>query len=311
MKISLIIPLYNEKENIKSLLDQIYAALKDIDYEVIFVDDGSIDNSAEEIKKYANARVRLLVFQKNYGQTQAMAAGIEAAVGEYIVTMDGDLQNDPSDILPMLLKAEKEDWDLIAGKRKQRQDSLFGKKIPSWIANRMIRKLSGIRISDYGCSLKLFKSRIAKNLGLYGDLHRFIPILAAFQGARITEIEVKHHPRIHGKSKYGFSRTYKVISDLLFLIFMRRYMQRPMHLFGSLGIFTFLTGTVINIYFLILKIQGEDIWRRPLLLLGIVLLILGVQLIFLGIIAELIMRTYYESQNKKSYIIKEIFIASA
>jgi len=222
------------------------------------------------------------------------------------VTIDGDLQNDPTDIPGMVELAEKDDWDMVAGIRENRKDNVVFRKLPSRIANAIIRKTTNVKIKDYGCTLKVFRADLAKSLDLYGELHRFIPVLASFEGATITQIPVHHHPRIHGKSKYGMGRTLRVISDLILMLFMKRYLQRPMHLFGKAGVPIFIIGVIINIYFLILKIMGQDIWGKPLLLLGILLVILGIQLITIGIIAELQVRTYFEAKNKKSYKIKSI-----
>lgn len=308
MKLSLVISVYNEEDNIQPLLEQIYGALDGIDYEVILTDDGSTDGTVNAIKNYGNDKVKLIVFNRNYGQTTAMAAGINNASGKYIVTLDGDLQNDPKDIPVMLEMLEGGNWDVVAGRRAQRKDSWFIRKLPSKIANAIIRKTTGVYINDYGCSLKIFKADIARDLGLYGELHRFIPVLAILQGAKITEMDVSHHPRIYGKTKYGLGRTFRVMSDLLLMIFFQKYLQRPMHLFGTVGIITFIIGVVIDIYLLIWKILGHDIWGRPLLLLGVLLTLSGVQLITSGLIAEMIMRTYYESQNKKTYRIKEVFV---
>ena len=309
MKLSLVITLYNEEENVEPLLSRIETALKDIAHEVILVDDGSDDRTVFMVKKYANHRVSLLVFNRNHGQTTAMAAGIHQASGQYVVTMDGDLQNDPQDIPMMLEKIEAEGWGLIAGRRAKRKDKVLLRKMPSKIANAMIRWLTGVKISDYGCSLKIFSKEIAQNLGLYGELHRFIPVLAKLQGASITEVDVRHHPRIYGQSKYGLGRTFRVISDLMLMLFFQKYVQKPMHLFGTMGIFAFIFGAIINLYLLVEKLLGNDIWGRPLLLLGVVLLIGGIQLVTFGFMAELIMRTYFESQNKKPYRIKEIYQA--
>lgn len=307
MKLSLVIPIMNEEDNVKPLLDAVYSALSSCDYELILVDDGSTDRTIERVKAYSNARTKLVIFNRNFGQTTAMAAGIDAAEGELIATIDGDLQNDPTDIPLMIQKLEAEGWDVVAGRRLRRQDGMFLRKIPSKIANWIIRRSTGVYISDYGCTLKVFKKDVAKNLDLYGELHRFIPVLAKMYGAKITEMDVKHHARIHGSSKYGIGRTTRVISDLLLMLFMQKYRTKPMHLFGSLGIVTFGLGAMINFYLLILKLMGEDIGQRPLLTLGIVLLLTGVQLITTGFIAELIMRTYFESQNKKPYVIKEVY----
>ena len=307
-KLSIIIPVMNEEENIKPLLEKIRKSLKDIDYEVIFVDDGSTDKTVEKIKENADERVKLIVFSRNFGQTTAMAAGIDAAEGELIAMLDGDLQNDPSDIPMMIQKLEKEGWDVVAGKRAKRQDGFLLRKLPSKIANWLIRKLTGVYISDYGCTLKVFKSDVAKNLSLYGELHRFIPVLASLYGAKMTEVDVKHHPRIHGKSKYGISRTFKVISDLMLMLFFQKYSTKPMHLFGGVGFFILFLGFIIEFYLLILKILGHSIGERPLFMVGILFIISGIQLISTGFLAELLMRTYYESQNKKPYVIKEYFV---
>lgn len=310
MKLSIVVTVYNEEKNIFSLIQNVREAMIDHSYELIFVDDGSTDRTISNIKSNSDENTRLIVLNKNYGQTAAMAAGIDKADGDYIVPIDGDLQNDPSDIPMMLDKLEKEDWDVVAGIRVKRKDSLFIKKVPSKMANAMIRKLTGVHLHDYGCTLKVFKKDIAKNLGLYGELHRFIPVLAQLQGANITEVPVKHHPRIHGSSKYGLGRTFKVMSDLLLMIFFQKYLQKPMHLFGTVGIVTFLLGSMINAYLLVLKLLGEEIGGRPLLILGVTLLLGGVQLITIGILAELIVRTYFETQNKKTYRIREEFVGS-
>jgi len=304
MKISVVVPLMNEEENIKYLIDEVDRALKDFEYELILVDDGSTDNTVEEIKKHMNAKTKLVVLNRNYGQTSAMAAGIEVASGDVIVTIDGDLQNDPSDI-PMMIEKMKEGYDVVAGIRAKRQDEPV-RKFLSKIANKIIRKITGVHISDYGCTLKVFKKDVAKNLGLYGELHRFIPILAEMYGARITEVPVKHHERKFGSSKYGFNRIFKVISDLMYLVFMQRFGQKPMHFFGTVGFIMFALGGLIDFYLLILKLFGEDIGNRPLLTLGTMLILGGIQLITTGFLAEVMMRTYYESQNKKPYKIKEI-----
>jgi glycosyltransferase involved in cell wall biosynthesis len=308
MKLSVVIPVMNEEDNIAPLFEAVRVALKDIDYELIMVDDGSSDKTVEKMKELADERTKILVFNRNFGQTTAMAAGIEEAKGELIVTLDGDLQNDPADIPMMIEKLEKEGWDLVAGRRAKRQDGIFLRKIPSKIANAIIRKTTKVYLHDYGCTLKVFKADVAKNLGLYGELHRFIPVLAKMYGAKITEVDVKHHPRVHGESKYGLGRTFRVVSDLLLMLFMQKYKTKPMHLFGSLGIPMLGVGLLIDAYLFILKLFGEDIGQRPLLTLGVMLTLGGIQLITTGFIAELIMRTYYESQNKKPYTIKEVYV---
>ena len=307
MEISIVITLLNEEENVKPLIGQLSNALKTYDFELILVDDGSTDRTVELAKFHSIPNMKLIVLRTNYGQTAAMAAGIMEARGQYIVTMDGDLQNDPTDIPFMLEKLKNEKWDVVAGNRKSRKDSTFLRKIPSMIANSLIGSLTGVHIRDYGCTLKIFRSEIAKNLGLYGELHRFIPILAVVEGGRIIDVDVKHHPRKFGKSKYGLGRTFKVMSDLILMVFFRKYFRRPIHFFGPLGLTCLFLGSGISVYLLVLKILGNDIWGRPLLILGITLVLAGIQFLTFGIIAELIMRVYYESQHKKTYNIREIF----
>jgi hypothetical protein len=221
--------------------------------------------------------------------------------------LDGDLQNDPSDI-PMMLNLLKEgDWDVVAGNRANRKDGMFLRKIPSKIANALIRRWTKVYIKDYGCTLKIFKKEIADDLGLYGELHRFIPVLAALQGARITQVDVKHHARKFGVSKYGIGRTFRVLSDLVTMVFFRRYIQKPMHLFGTLGFVSLFFGIIINAYLLVLKIMGHDIGGKPMLILGLIFLLGGIQLITIGILAEINVRTYFESGNKKTYQVRNVF----
>ncbi|HEY0899291.1 MAG TPA: glycosyltransferase, partial [Sphingobacteriaceae bacterium] len=234
-------------------------------------------------------------------------AGIDHTTGTYIALLDGDLQNDPSDIPFMLNKLKEEDWDVVAGNRKDRQDGMFLRKVPSRIANALIRRMTGVYIKDYGCTLKIFKREIAEDLGIYGELHRFIPVLAKLQGASITQVDVKHHARRHGKSKYGLNRTFKVMADLITMVFFRKYIQKPMHLFGTLGFISFGLGALINLYLLVLKIMGQDIWGKPLLILGLIFLLGGIQLITIGIIAEISVRTYFEGTNRKTYQVRRIF----
>ncbi|WP_051286985.1 glycosyltransferase family 2 protein [Algoriphagus mannitolivorans] len=305
--LSVVITVYNEEENIQPLLEATYGALSGIDYEIILIEDGSTDGTVSEVKKYANDRTRLIIFNKNYGQTTALAAGIDSATGTYIATMDGDLQNDPTDIPTMLQKAIDEDWDVVAGRRAKRKDGFVLRKFPSKIANWVIRNTTKVYLNDYGCTLRVYKAEIAQNMGLYGELHRFIPVLAKQQGAKMTEVDVKHHPRIHGTSKYGLSRTFKVLADLILMLFFQKYFQRPIHLFGGLGLISFFLGSLISLYLLIVKLMGEDIWGRPIMILGFILILGGIQLITTGIIAEIIVRTYFESQNKKTYTIRSVY----
>jgi glycosyltransferase involved in cell wall biosynthesis len=236
-----------------------------------------------------------------------MTAGIDHTKGIYIALLDGDLQNDPTDIPPMLDLLKREDWDVVAGNRKNRKDGFILRKIPSKIANYLIRRWTKVFIKDYGCTLKIFRREIAEDLGLYGELHRFIPVLAAMQGARITQVDVKHHARQFGQSKYGLGRTFRVMSDLVTMVFFRRYIQKPMHLFGTMGFVSLFFGIIINLYLLILKILGNDIWGKPLLILGLIFLLGGIQLITIGILAEINVRTYFESSGRKTYQVRKIF----
>ncbi|MBL7865235.1 MAG: glycosyltransferase family 2 protein [Cyclobacteriaceae bacterium] len=306
-QLSVVIPVLNEAGNIAGLTARLQASLKDFSYEIIWVDDGSTDQTVQEITNHLDARTKLICLSRNFGQTAALAAGIDAATGSFIITMDGDQQNNPDDIAPMLRKLQDGNWDVVTGFRKDRKDNII-RTIPSRLANRLIRSISGVTIKDYGCALKIFRSNIAKNLGLYGDLHRFIPILASLQGARITDMAVSHAPRVHGQSKYGLSRTFKVLSDLFLLFFFQKYFRRPIHFFGPLGMVTLLTGAIISLYLLGEKILGHDIGGRPLLILGVSLVLAGIQFLTFGLLAELMMRTYYESQNKKIYTIKEVIV---
>ena len=305
-KISIIIPVYNEEENIVPLTEELHKVLQGYDFEIIFVDDGSVDRTAEKIQSLKKKNITLIEFTKNFGQSLAMAAGIDYAKGEFIVTMDGDLQNDPADIPEMLKKLKEEGWDMVAGYRQKRKDPFFSRILPSRIANFIIRMLTGVHFRDYGCTLKVYRADLAKKIELYGELHRFIPVLAAFEGARITQMPVNHHPRHSGRSKYGIGRTFRVMSDLLLILFLKKYFLRPMHLFGTTGVIVLLAGVLINLYLLGMKILGNDIWGKPLLFLAILLVIGGIQLITIGIFAEFLMRIYFRSSDKLPYRIKKI-----
>jgi glycosyltransferase involved in cell wall biosynthesis len=306
-ELSVVIPVMNEVENIEPMIIAVSDALRNLDYEIVFVDDGSSDSTPKEIVRCATDQVRLVELRKNYGQSTAMTAGIDHAKGKYIALLDGDLQNDPRDIPMMLAKLKDEDWDVVAGNRANRKDGMFLRKIPSKIANALIRRMTGVYIKDYGCTLKVFRREIAEDLGLYGELHRFIPVLAAMAGAKITQVDVQHHARRFGTSKYGLGRTFRVMADLITMVFFRKYIQKPMHLFGTMGFISFGLGVLINLYLLILKILGHDIWGKPILILGLIFLLGGIQLITIGILAEINVRTYFESQNKKTYTIRRIF----
>jgi len=309
-KLSLVICVFNEEPNIKPLAEQIQKALGGISFEAIFVDDGSTDNTRSEILKINDERFILVELKRNYGQSSALQAGIDQADGEYVALIDGDLQNDPPDIPGMLKMIEAENWDMVAGVRANRKDGMFLRKIPSKMANYMIRKSTGTKMKDLGCTLKIFTRETIKSIHIYGELHRFIPVLITLEGAtRITQVDVNHRPRKFGTSKYNLSRTTKVMSDLFLMLFFKKYMQRPMHFFGGLGIVTLGLGVLINFYMFIMKITGHDIWGKPLLLLGILLVMGGIQFVTIGIIAELQMRTYFESQQKKPYRVKRVVAA--
>ena len=307
--LSLVIPVYNEEDNVKPLVAQIESALSDFEFEIILVDDFSTDRTVAKVKALAHPAVTLIELKRNYGQSLALAAGIDYASGDYVITLDGDLQNDPSDIPNMLEVMQRDQLDVITGIRAKRKDS-FLKKIPSKIANFIIRKTTHLDIKDHGCALKIFKKETAKELNLYGELHRFISLLAFLNGARISAIPVKHHPRKFGKSKYGLGRTFKVINDLLLILFQRNYLQKPLYLFGNIGLFFFLIGMGINGYLLVEKLLGNEIGGRPLLILGVLFTLVGIQLFTIGIVIDLQMRTYYESQDQRPYRIRNIFKGS-
>lgn len=310
MTISVVVPLYNEEENVEVL----HARLKEVldgmglEYEILYVDDGSQDMTLdllEKIQKKDADSVVVLSLRRNFGQTAAFAAGFDLSRGEIVITMDGDLQNDPSDI-PRLLEAIK-GYDLVSGWRKQRKDPFLSRRLPSTVANWLISKVTGVRLHDYGCSLKAYKRDVIKNLRLYGEMHRFIPALASWYGVRINEIETTHHPRLRGKSKYGISRTIKVLLDLLTIKFLQNFSTKPMQFFGPIGGFFSVFGVAICIYLTLEKfINGVDIGSRPLLLFGILLLIIGFQFVGMGLLGEMIIRVYHESQKKPIYTIKKI-----
>ncbi len=306
-QLSIVVPLYNEEENVVLLTKKIHESLKDYQYQIIYVDDFSTDNTRKTVKGMNDDKVHLILLKKNYGQSLALAAGIDYAEGEYIITMDGDLQNDPSDIPQMLEYAVNDDYDVVTGIRAKRKDSLL-KKIPSKIANFLVRRVTKLDIKDNGCALKVFTSDIAKDLNLYGEMHRFITLLAHLEGGQIKQIPVKHHARHAGVSKYGLERVFKVVADMMLLLFIRKYFQRPIHLFGILGVLLIILGILINMYLLVVKFMGEDIGNRPLLMFGMMFILAGIQLFTIGIVMELLIRTYYESQKKRPYRIKNVFI---
>jgi len=309
-EVSVVVPIYNEVESLPHLIEAIATSLNStgLSYELICVDDGSQDGSAELLKEQAIARpnLRAVLLRRNYGQTAAMAAGFNYAQGRAIVTLDGDLQNDPADI-PMLLAKLEEGYDLVSGWRKNRQDAAVTRLLPSKIANWLIGQTTGVKIHDYGCSLKAYRSELVADMNLYGELHRFLPALAFIEGARITELPVRHHPRRHGRSKYGLGRTLRVVMDLFTVFFMKKFLTRPMHVFGLLGIISTTLGTILGLYLSFLKLgMGQSIGDRPLLILSVVLLLTGIQLFSFGLLAELLIRTYHESQGRPIYRVREV-----
>ncbi|MCC5597767.1 glycosyltransferase family 2 protein [Nostoc favosum] len=308
--VSVVLPIHDEVESLPLLLEAIASTLSSsqINYEIICVDDGSTDGSGEFLKKEAQIRTDLkaVILRRNYGQTAAMAAGFYYAVGKAIVTLDADLQNDPADI-PMLLAKLDEGYDLVSGWRQKRQDGAVNRLLPSKIANWLIRHTTSVNIHDYGCSLKAYRAELLADMNLYGELHRFLPALAYIEGARITEVPVRHHARRFGRSKYGIWRTFRVLMDLLTILFMKRFLTRPMHVFGLLGLISMVSGTAIGIYLTFVKLAlGEMIGNRPLLILAVLLLVTGVQLFCFGLLAELLMRTYHESQGRPIYRVREV-----
>lgn len=301
---SLVIPMYNEQGNAGLLIDKIREAMSGLHYELILIDDNSTDGTVKEICEKNDPNVVLIQLKKNYGQSSAMMAGFDYATGDYIITLDGDLQNDPSDIPAMVDLLEKGHYDLVVGKRQKRQDSSV-RTIPSRIANFIIKNTTKLQISDQGCALKVFTNETAKDLNLYGENHRFISLMAHLNGARITEMPVKHHARQFGVSKYGMNRTFKVINDLLLVLFNQKYLSKPIYLFGNIGLITFTLGMLINLYLLIVKLLGNEIGGRPLLILGVLLVFIGIQFFTTGIIIDMLMKTYYESQSKRPFNIRK------
>jgi glycosyltransferase involved in cell wall biosynthesis len=313
-KISVVVALYNERENVDALLSEIHDAMEASPWpwELILVDDGSTDGTLELLRA-GRARhgdhVIVVELRRNFGQTAATQAGLDAATGDLIATLDGDLQNDPADILPMAHRLLAEDLDLLAGWRKNRKDGLFLRKVPSFLANRLIGSVTGVRLHDYGCTLKVYRAEAIRGVRLYGEMHRFIPAWLASTTApsRIAEQAVNHRPRHAGTSKYGISRTFRVILDLLSVYFFMRYRARPGHFFGAIGLVIGGLGGVILLYLSGVKLfLGEDIGTRPLLLLGVLLVVLSVQFITTGVMAELVARTYFESSDSRPYVIRSI-----
>ncbi len=309
-EISVVIPLYNEEANVAPLVEELFGALERLArrFEVICVDDGSGDGTFAALCAAAQRRpaLRVLRFRRNFGQTAAMSAGIEAARAGVIVPMDGDLQNDPADIAALVARLEA-GYDVVSGWRRERKDREFGRKLPSRIANWLISRVSGVRLHDYGCSLKAYRRDVLEGVRLYGEMHRFIPIYASWQGARVTEMVVNHRARHAGRSKYGLSRTGKVLLDLLVVKFLAAFVSKPIYLFGGVGLVSLLLGAVAFGGAVAYKVAGEkDFVETPLPLLGVLFVVTGALCLLMGLLAELVIRTYYESQGKRTYIVSEV-----
>jgi glycosyltransferase involved in cell wall biosynthesis len=309
LEISVILPVFNEEDNVERLNVRLTDALERLgrSYEVIYVDDGSTDRSLTKLRESAmrDSRVRVISLRRNFGQTAAMSAGIDHARGEILIPMDADLQNDPADIHRLLEKLD-EGYDIVSGWRKDRKDQWLTRQLPSRVANRLISKLSGVDLHDFGCSLKAYRRDALTGVRLYGEMHRFIPIYAGWAGARVTEIPVVHHPRNAGKSKYGLSRTVKVLFDLITIKFLSSYLTKPLYLFGTAGVVCLVVSLFSLVFSLYYRfVEGVHLNRMPLATLSMIMFAMGVQFIFMGLLAEMIVRTYHESQDKPTYVIRE------
>jgi Glycosyltransferases involved in cell wall biogenesis len=307
--LSVVIPAYNEEENVPILYEKLKKVLDSLgeDYEIIFVDDGSTDGTYQRLKQLAekDSRLKVIRFKRNYGQTAAMSAGFEHAKGDVIITLDADLQNDPEDI-PILLEKLKEGYHVVSGWRKDRKDPFLSRRLPSMIANWLISKITGVHLHDYGCTLKAYRAEVVKDLELFGDMHRFLPALTKRRGAKITEVVVRHHPRMFGKSKYGIGRTVRVLLDIMLVKFLNEYINKPLYMFGGVGFLLLGLGLFSLFYLIFLKLFLEEpIGRRPLLTLSVLLILAGIQLISTGLLAELLVRIYYRTKDTKPYVIQE------
>lgn len=309
-EISVVVPVFNEAPNLRPLIDGILGVMRPVGrpFELILVDDGSTDDSRGVIRaiKSESPELRAVFLRRNFGQGAAMTAGFDHAKGDIVITMDGDLQSAPEDI-PRLIGKLEEGYDLVSGWRRERKDPFFSRRLPSILANWLIGITTGVRLHDYGCTLKAYRSDLSGQLLLYGELHRFIPVLASFYGAKIAEVAVNHRPRKMGKSKYGISRTYRVLLDLLLILFFQKFATRPLQFFGLTGGLLFFAGFIIELYLTWVKLWGgEDIGGRPLLLMGALLIITGLVLAGIGLLAELVVRIYYESSGKRIYAVREV-----
>lgn len=308
--VSVTIPVFNEEKNINSLYEKLINVLDlmSCNYEIIFVNDGSKDASPDVLNALAenDTKVKVIHFTRNFGQTAAMMAGFDHATGDIIIPMDADLQNDPEDI-PRLVAKLSQGFDLCSGWRKDRKDSTVRKVLVSRIANKLVSKISGVRLKDYGCTLKAYRKKVIKGVRLYGEMHRFIPIYASWEGAKITELPVKHHPRVHGKSSYGLERTFKVLLDLIVITFLDNYAQKPIYVFGGAGVVCFMASIGTLAYATWLKvIKGISYILTPLPVLASMTMLASFMCVLMGLLAEMIMRTYYETQQKSIYLVEEL-----
>ena len=305
--LSIVVPVYDEEQNLGTLTDKLLDTLQDLgrDFEIIFINDGSTDGSGDLLDELAtgDARIRVVHFKRNFGQTSAMMAGLDYASGDIIIPIDADLQNDPADI-PRLLERLDEGFDLVSGWRKDRKDDALSRNLPSWIANRIISSISGVRLHDYGCTLKAYRRSIVEDIRLYGEMHRFLPVYASWSGARTTEMPVKHHARKAGRSKYGLKRVVKVPLDLLVVKFLGDYSQKPIYVFGGFGLLNHALALLTFVLMLYFKFWGgKSFIETPLPTLAALFILMGFMSMLLGLIAELVVRTYHESQDKPTYIV--------
>jgi glycosyltransferase involved in cell wall biosynthesis len=310
--LSVVIPIYNEKESIAKLYKKLDKTLSgmNLEYEVLLIDDGSTDGTLDELVKIHNKNksYKIISFRKNFGQTSAISAGFDFTSGKIVITLDADLQNDPSDI-PILLKKLNKGYDIVSGWRVNRKDRAVTRKFPSMVANRLISKLTGVHLHDYGCTLKAYRREVIENIDLYGEMHRYIPAIASWMGVRVAEVPVRHHSRKYGKSKYGFSRTIKVILDIITVKFLLSYSQRPIQIFGLLGLSSSAVGFIMTVYLIIMRIFfNQSLSERPLFILSIFMIFIGIQLITMGLLAEVLMRVHHEVQNRPTYVIKEMIL---
>jgi glycosyltransferase involved in cell wall biosynthesis len=308
MDISIVIPLYNEEQNVPLLVNRIVEAMRPLKrpFEIIAVDDGSKDGTAAELLALIGKvpELKPLFFRRNFGQTAAMQAGFDHATGDIVVTMDGDLQNDPADIPAMVARLEESGADVISGWRKHRQDHAIKNNLPSHIANWLIAKITGLKLHDLGCNLKAYRADLVREMHIYGELHRFVPAVAIQYGARVEEMVVQHHARQFGVSKYGLDKTIRVALDIIQLLFFQKFLRRPLHFFGYVGLMCLVPGFLSGLYLTLLKFSGENIGGRPLLMLAVLLILMGVQLLGMGVLAEILVRIYHEPAGRRTYTLR-------